>query len=198
MTGQPLPKLLATPWQDVVARAALTGECAALVQADTDPAMAIRRLQDAGFVAEAAKLMAYALPKRECVWWACMCARSTTPADLPEADAAAVTAAEDWVRKQTDDVRRQAFEHAQRSSFSTPEAWAAVAAFWSGDSMSPVGQPKTPPAPHLAGTAAIGALTLAAVRSHPQRREERLLRFLASGREIAAGGAGRLPPEENA
>ncbi len=64
--------------------------------------------------------------------------------------------------------------------------------------MSPAGQPKTPPAAHLAGTAAIGSVTLSAVRTHPRRREERLLRFLGSGREIAAGGAGRLPPEETA
>jgi hypothetical protein len=196
MSDQTLPKLRATPWEDVVARAGLTGDPADLIQADMIPAVAIRRLEEAGFVAEAAKLMAHALPKRECVWWACMCARNTTPADLPEADAAAVAAAEDWVRQQTDESRRQAFEHAQRSNFSTPEAWAAVAAFWSGDSMSPVGQPKTPPAPHLTGTAAVGCLTLAAVRGYPGRRDERLLRFLTSGRAIAAGGAGRLPPEE--
>ncbi|MDB5401040.1 MAG: hypothetical protein QOD93_624 [Acetobacteraceae bacterium] len=196
MNDQPLPKLLATPWEDVLARAALTGECAALVQAHTEPAAAIAGLEAAGFVTEAAKLMAHALPKRECVWWACMCARHTTPPDLPDADAASVAGAEDWVRKQTDESRREAFEHAQHANFGTAEAWAAVAAFWSGDSMSPLGLPKTPPAPHLTGTAAIGSVTLAAVRTYPARRDERLRRFLASGREIAAGGAGRLPTEE--
>ena len=196
MSDQPLPRLLATPWEDVLTRAALTGECAALVQADSDAGRAITRLEDAGLVTEAAKLMAHALPKRECVWWACMCARHTAPPDLPEADAAAVSGAETWVRQQTDESRREAFEHAQRANFSSAEAWAAVAAFWSGDSMSPLGQPKTPPAPHLTGTATIGSVTLAAVRTHPVRRDERLRRFLASGREIAAGGAGRLPPEE--
>jgi hypothetical protein len=198
MSDQTLPKLLATPWDDVLTRAALTGECAALIQADTEPATAIARLEAAGFVTEAAKLMAHALPKRESVWWACMCARHTTPLDLPADDAAAVAGAEDWVRKQTDESRREAFEHAQRANFSTAEAWAAVAAFWSGDSMSPLGLPRTPPAPHLCGTAAIGSVTLAAVRTHPDRRDARLRRFLASGREIAAGGAGRLPPEESA
>ncbi len=50
MSDQPLPKLLATPWEDVLARAALTGECAALIQADTDPAVAIARLEAAGFM----------------------------------------------------------------------------------------------------------------------------------------------------
>jgi hypothetical protein len=197
MSDQALPKLLATPWEDVLARAALTGESAAMIATDSEPATAIARLEEGGFVTEAAKLMAHALPRRESVWWACMCAHHTTPPDLPEADVAAVTGAEDWVRKQTDESRREAFEHAQRANFGTAEAWAAVAAFWSGDSMSPVGLPKTPPAPHLCGTATIGSVTLAAVRIYPERRDARLRRFLASGREIAAGGAGRLAPEES-
>ena len=125
-----------------------------------------------------------------------MCARYTAPADLPGPDRAAVSAAEEWVRKQTDEVRRKAFEQAQQAGFATAEAWTAVAAFWSGDSMSPIGQPKTPPAPHLAGAAVSGSVVLAAVRPFPERREQRLRRFLASGMEIAGGGVGRLPPGE--
>jgi uncharacterized protein DUF6931 len=198
MSNESLAKLRQTPWDEVRMRVGLTGESAALIDQVADPGNAITMLQDAGLVTEAAKVMAHALPKRECVWWACMCARHTTPSDLPEADAAAVSSAELWVRQQTDEARREAFEHAQRANFATAEAWAAVAAFWSGDSMSPLGQPKTPPLPHLTGTAAIGSVTLAAVRTFPARRGERLRRFLASGREIAAGGAGRLPPEGSA
>jgi hypothetical protein len=198
MSDESLSKLRQTPWEDVRTRAALAAESAAVIASATDTGMAMRQLEEAGFVTEAAKLMAHALPKRECVWWACMCARHTGPPDLADADAAAVAGAEAWVRLQTDESRREAFEHAQRANFATAEAWAAVAAFWSGDSMSPLGQPKTPPAPHLTGTAAIGSVTLAAVRTVPARRDERLRRFLVSGREIAAGGAGRLPPEDNA
>src|ERR1700733_9900771 len=101
MSDQPLHKLRATPWQVVLARAALTGECAALVQADSDAGEAITRLEAAGLVTEAARIMAHALPQRECVWWPCMCARHTTPSDLPEPDAAAISGAETWVRPQT-------------------------------------------------------------------------------------------------
>jgi hypothetical protein len=195
MSDDALVKLAATAWQDVQARAALTGESARLIGAATDAASAIRDLEDAGFVTEAARVMAHALPKRECVWWACMCARHTMPPDA-EADLAAVSSAEAWVRSQSDETRREAFDLAQRGNFATAEAWAAVAAFWSGDSMSPLGQPKTPPPPHLTATAAIGSVTLAAVRTDPARRDERVRRFLASGREIAAGGAGRIAREE--
>ena len=64
MSDQTFPKLLATPWPEVLARAALTGECAAVIQHDTDAAAAIARLEAAGFLTEAAKLMAHALPRR--------------------------------------------------------------------------------------------------------------------------------------
>jgi hypothetical protein len=40
-----------------------------------------------------------------------------------------------------------------------------------------------------------GSVLLAAVRDPPDRREARLGRFLASARDIAAGGTGRLAPE---
>lgn len=198
MSGDGLVKLRALPMEEALLRAGLTGDCLALVQSETDTGMALGRLEEAGFVSEAAKLLSHALPRREAVWWACMCAHYTAPADLPAADRAAIAAAEQWVRKQTDEIRREAFDHAQQAGFGTPEAWAAVAAFWSGDSMSPLGQPKTLPAPHLTGTAVSGSVVLAAVRTFPAKRDERLRRFLASGREIAAGAVGRLSPEETA
>jgi hypothetical protein len=197
MSVDQLAKMKSVRMDEVLPRLGLTGESAALIQTESDAATALGRLEQAGFLGEAVKLMAHALPNREAVWWACMCSHHTAPADLPEADHAAVRTAEQWVRQQTDEIRREGFDHAQQAGFGTPEAWAAVAAFWSGDSMSPLGQPKVPPAPHLAATAVTGAIALASVRIHPARREDRLRRFLASGREIAGGGVGRLEPEED-
>jgi hypothetical protein len=153
-------------------------------------------LESRGFWLEATRLFAHALPKREAVWWACMCARHTAPAEFSAADHEALEAAETWVRRQTDETRRAAMDHAKKSGFGSPEAWAAVAAFWSGDSMSPPDQPKVPPAPHLTGTAVAGAVQLASVRGDPARQRSRLSAFLDSARDIAAGGAGRLEPEK--
>jgi hypothetical protein len=53
-----------------------------------------------------------------------------------------------------------------------------------------------PPAPHLTGTAVAGAIALSAVRGDVSRRSIRLQRFLESGRNIAAGGPGRLAAED--
>lgn len=166
------------------------------LQGCTDIAGALDRLESGGFLAEAARLIAHALPKREAVWWACMCAAHTAQPDLPDAARQARETAEQWVRQQTDTLRRAAMAFAETSGFSTPEAWAGVAAFWSGDSMAPEGQPAVPPAPHLTGTAVAGAVALAAARGDARRNTDRLKRFLESGRNIAAGGPGRLRAEE--
>jgi hypothetical protein len=125
-----------------------------------------------------------------------MCAVHTAPSDLPENDRMARELAENWVRQQTDKIRREAMGKAEAADFASPEAWAAVAAFWSGDSMAPEGQAAVPPPPHLCGTAVAGAVVLAAVRGDPLRQPARLKRFLESGRNIAAGGPGRLLPED--
>jgi len=189
-------KLDAGSLSELLPRVAPSPPAAACLHGVTATEAALERLAASGFEAEAARLAAHALRRREAVWWACQCALHTAPPDLPPADRAAREAAEEWVRKQTDELRRQAMAQAQAGSFATPEAWAAVAAFWSGGSMAPPDQPAVPPAAHLTGTAVAGAVALAAVRGRPERQKARLSRFLESAREIASGGAGRLAPEE--
>ena len=141
---------------------------------------------------EATRLLAHALPRREAVWWACMCAAHTEPPDLPEADRKAREAAEHWVRQPSDQDRIGAMQQADATAVATPESWVAMAAFWCGDSITPEGQPAMPPKPHIAGKdverragAGRGALRAEAAGGAAQR-------FLESGRNIAAGGAGRL------
>lgn len=176
-------------------KAALPAAAAEHVTGAASTAAAVAALEAAEFLVEATRLLAHALPRREAVWWACMCAHHTAPAELPDADRASVAAAETWVRTQADAARRTAFEHAQQAGFATPEAWAAVGAFWGGDSISPAGQAAVPPPAHVAGAAIAGAVALASVRDFPERRAKRLRLFLASGLEIGGGGAGRIPPE---
>jgi hypothetical protein len=166
-----------------------------LVASCTLVSQAVVRLTERGLMVKAARLCAHALPPREAVWWAARCAAATAPADLPQADREAGALAEAWVRKPADATCREAMARAQAAGCKTPEAWAALAAFWSGDSIALPNQPKVPPAPHLAGTAVAGAVILASVRPNAAKQAERLTRFLASAREIAEGGAGRIAKE---
>jgi len=197
MSKPALTKLRAADWPAVLPRLALAEPAAGIATKAPDAVAALEALVQAGLVSEATKLLAFALPKRESVWWACMCARHTMPPDLPEPDRLALEAAEKWVFKGEEAMRRAAFAHAETAKFSSAEAWAAVGAFWSGDSMAPAGQAAVPPAPHLSGTAVSGSILLAAVRGQPARRPARLARFVASGREIADGGSGRIMAEDS-
>jgi hypothetical protein len=192
-----LPKL-ASALPPLLPRLELEPPAAAVLAGAATAAEGILRLEAAGLRNEAARLAAHALPKREAVWWGCMCARAVPDPALLPVDAEALAAAEAWVRKPGDDaLRRAAMEAAQRTAFRTPEAWAAVGAFWSGGSMAPPGQPVVPPPDHLTGVAISGGVVLAAVRLRPERAQDRLARFLVAARDIAAGGAGRIPREDD-
>ncbi len=180
----------------VVPHLQLDAQGAATIAGCASSVEALDRLERAGLLIEATRLIAHALPAREAVWWACMCARHTAASGAnPPAEAAVRAAAEEWVRRQSDAQRRAAMQEAEAAGFRSAEAWAAVAAFWSGDSMAPPEAPKVPPQPHFTGLAVAGAVAIAAARGQATRREARLRRFLVSAKEIAAGAAGRIEPE---
>jgi len=178
-----------------MAMAKLDPPAAELLRGCTETAMALDRLQNAGELISAARLGAFALPRREAVWWASMCAAHTAPPGQPAIEVRARETAELWVRQPDETTRRLAMDLAREAGFSVPEAWVAVAAFWSGESLAPPGEPVVPPAPHLPGTAVAGAIAMASVRGDPASRDTRLERFLASLRDIADGGAGRIASE---
>lgn len=190
---RPPVKLKAADMKTVLQRAELTPDAQTIAAGCADVPAALDALIQAALVTDAARLVAHALPKREAVWWACMCARATEAAP-PPADAEALTAAEAWVRKPEEPNRRQAMAKAEAAGFRTPEAWAAIGAFWSGGSMAPEGQPVVPPGDHLTGLAVAGAVSLAAVRKQPEKADATLRTFLASALDIAGGGAGRIAP----
>lgn len=188
---------MAVPLEPLLPRLELDAAGQEALAGAIDAKAAIARLVALERFNDAARLAAHALPRREAVWWACMCARATPDPARTPLDEAALVAAEAWVRKPEEAQRRAAMKAAEAAAFRSAEAWAAVGAFWSGGSMAPEGQPVVPPAEHLTGVAVAGAVVLAAVRAWPERGPARLQRFVASARDIAAGGAGRLAPEEN-
>jgi len=161
-------------------------------------AAALERLERAGLLIEATRLVAHALPAREAVWWACVCSLHTAASGAdPATEKEVRAAAEAWVRKPTDEHRRSAMKHAESAGFGSAEAWAAVGAFWSGDSMAPPEAPKVPPQPHFTGLAVAGSVALAAARGQATRRDGRLLQFIVSARDIASGGAGHIEAEKD-
>jgi hypothetical protein len=195
--GARVVKLAGSDLGELLGRLALGAEAAALIAGSASVREALARLEAGGMLMEAVRLLAHALPKREATWWACVCAGHTAPHGRSEAERAALAAAEQWVRRQSEELRRAALAAAQAAGFASPEGWAAVAAFWSGDPLAGGALAGAPAAAQpLTGVAVVGALALASVRLQAERQRGRLARFLESGHNIAAGGPGRLAPEE--
>ncbi|MDB5316981.1 MAG: hypothetical protein JWO26_1547 [Rhodospirillales bacterium] len=193
--SQTLPKL-SVPLPPILARLELEPESEEALAGAQDALQGIEQLIEAGKLVEAARLVAHALPKREAVWWACMCARAIPDPALKPEDMASLAAAEAWVRRPEERARRAAAEIAEKTSFKSAEAWAAMGAFWSGGSLAPEGMADVPPGEHLTGVAVAGAIVLASVRVSVERQDERLRKFIDAARSIAAGGSGRIEPEE--
>jgi hypothetical protein len=152
---------------------------------DPTSVILLERLTGRSLLAEAARLIGYALPEREAVWWACKCVAHTAPASLPPQAEAALLAAEEWVWRPGDAARAKAARAAAAAGYDTAPAWTARAAFASHPAW---------PLHARCGRRVERAIALAAVTAGGERSAWRLQQFIVSGREIARGGAGHLPP----
>jgi hypothetical protein len=175
---------------EVLARIEIDAPSRALVEGMAEVAEGVAVLEEHGQWIAAIRILGQALPPRESVWWACVCARRAPDPAATPLDLAALQAADAWVRRPTEEHRRAAMAAAEASGARSPEAWAAIAAFWSGGSLGPPNVPDIPPAPHLRGVAVASAVLLAAVRNDPNKAAERYPGFIASARDIARGGGG--------
>lgn len=186
-----LIKVEAKAASDICGLFELEPEARALLDAGATPAEYLARLVENTRYHDAARFLAHALPKREAVWWACLCARETLAGDAPPERRAAIEAAEAWVYQPTEENRRTTMARAERAGYDNPSSWAAMAAFWSGGSMAPEGSPEVPPGATLTAIAVGGAVILAAVQHQPEHAEERFASFFTQGIDVANGGNGR-------
>ena len=157
------------------------------------PAGLLDQLCARGLVAEALRMLAYALPEREAVWWGCMCVAHTA-GRCAMVEREALDAAEAWVWDPKEAAGRQAAWAAVAAGYDAPGAWPALAAYWSQQSD---GQPDAQPG--RCGRGVETATKLAARRGDPDSGQDNvpaavLRRFVESGQDIAGGGSGRLPP----
>ena len=186
-----LKKIQEVSPRDVRARVKLSDEALDLIQNATDTPSCLTCLMDAKRYADAVRFLAGALPRREAVWWACTAARIGLPAEAKPALVAAIDAAEAWVFRPSDETRRLAKDKAEAATLDNPAGWSAMAAFWSGGSISDAGGPAIEPDVTLLPLAVSGAVLFAAVQHDPARAEEQYQVLLTAGIDIAGGGTGR-------
>jgi hypothetical protein len=140
---------------------------------DEPPLAFVKALMRSDTPEDAVGFCAYMLPRREAVWWACQCVRTLNSARTSAEDKA-IAAAEDWVREPEEERRRTALDLGSESDRSAPATWAALAAGWSGGSMTPSDQPAAPCPPHLTAKAVRAAVLTALARVPVKERSERM------------------------
>ena len=91
--------------------------------------------------ADAVRFLAHALPRRECVWWAWVCARKAAGAEPAPAIKSALDATERWIVQPTEDHRRQTLPFGELADFGTPAGAAALSAFMTSGSLGPPSAP---------------------------------------------------------
>jgi hypothetical protein len=164
----------------------------ALLQNNPTSASYIQQLVDKEFYTDAVKVLAHALPKREAVWWACLCARKTLTEKSSAAENKAIELAEAWVYKPSEENRKLLIPIAETAHFKNAASWAVVAAFWSGNNISFTPEVTIPPTEGLTAKAVTGAIITAAVSDKPENIASNYQLFLKQGIDIACGGDGRV------
>jgi hypothetical protein len=170
---------------DLCAAADLGDEARALMgDAPPPPREFIGRLLGAKMHADAVRFLAHALPRRECVWWAWVCARKAAGAEPPLEIKNALDATERWIVQPSEDHRRQTLVFGEAADFGTSAGAAALAAFMSGGSLAPPHAPVVPPGEFMTAKAASGSVTLAAVADEPERTAAQFVEFVTLGLEV--------------
>ena len=137
---------------------------------------------------DAVNLLSHSLPNREAVWWACICAKHNKEDD--DLYNETVKATEQWVYDPTEKNRRMTEFYAVKGKYETAAAWAAAAAFWSGDNVVAENEPKIAPDPYLYAHAVTGSILTAVCLQNDENQSKAYEKYIGHGINIAKGGNG--------
>jgi hypothetical protein len=165
--------------------AELGEEAMALLSPDLHPLDFVALLMEKALYPDAVRFIAHALPKREAVWWAWVCARRAAGENPQPKIKGALDATERWIAQPNEDHRRMAMAAAQKAELGTAAGCSGLAAFFSGGSLAPPDAPAVPPGEFLAAKAVSGAVIFAAVAKEPERAPEKFRSFVAQGVEVS-------------
>ncbi len=176
--------IAATTAKEVCGRFQLEPEAQKLLKEGQTPRQFFELLMEKGLYLDAIRFLAYALPSREVVGWACLCVRHASGQGASKITGAQL-AAERWVADPSEENRRAALAAAEAEGYKTPGACLGTAAFFSGGSVSQPGLQPVPPPPHATPSISASAIMLAAVASEPEKAEDKYKVFLQKGITLA-------------
>jgi hypothetical protein len=142
--------------------------------------------------ADAAMFMARCRPKREAVWWACVCADGTQLLEKHKDEAVAHKVAEKWAYKPNEENRKNAFIQAQKSNTPSIGTMSCLAAAFSGGKLALNEEQSLEPDPTVFPKIISGIVLIAANDQGPEGYDGLLKQFIQQAIDIACGGSGKL------
>jgi len=151
----------------------------------------IGELSSAGIWSEAAMVMSRTLPKREAVWWACVCASKTEAVSKDEDEALALQVAENWAFKPSEENRRDAFLQAQKSESPSIGTMACLAVAFTESELSLSEGQSIDLDSSVFSQIVSGIVLIAAGEKEPEQFDAAVEQFLKQGKDIACGRPGK-------
>jgi hypothetical protein len=177
----------ARPLAEVIELCPLSDEAKPLLREGLTLLPYLHQLMGNKLYPDAIHLVAYAVPVREGISWACGCARSVAGTEPPAEVEAALQATEKWTAEPGEEKRRAALPAAEAAGFGTPAGCVALAAFCSGGSLSPAEFPPVLPPADVAPQTIANAVLLAGVTGEAEKTPDRYSQFLTEGTKLVAG-----------
>lgn len=140
---------------------------------DEPPLVFLEGLRRSGTPEDAVSLLAYALGRREAVWWAAQSVRLLLAIGARDTDAP-LQAAEAWVRDPDDLRRREALRLGMLGNRRLASPWVALAAGWSGGNVGPSAHAIVPATPEMTPKAVRTAILVALATVNARERSNRL------------------------
>lgn len=185
MTSEDLKLRTGRSVSEICSAAEMTEEGLALVSGALGPRELLEGLVGAELFSDAVGFLAHALPAREAVGWAFVCAKAAMGEEPSPETRAVLDATRAWVAEPSDEAGRAAMEAAEAAGLGTPAGFAGLAAFFSGANLSPPDAPPTAPDDDLAAKTVAGCINMAAVESDAEQVTESYRDFVERGLELA-------------
>ena len=187
MNQPPVVRIIAATALEVCPRFNLKKEAQALLRKRMTPWEFLDALVAGKQYVAGIDFIAHALPRREGVWWACLCIQQAFGDRWSEADKAACRAAVFWVYQPNEMYRLATQAPAAAAGLQSPAGILAAGVYQSGDNLAPPKLPPVPPPPFATEKAVANAVKMAATKVEPLKMAEMRRLFLELGIAVARG-----------
>lgn len=165
----------------------LSGDVQKMAKVTPDAEELIDKLFQEEQYMDGLRLRAYLLPKRDAVWWGCLCIRDEFDEPLAQDQIVALDAAVEWVADPTETRRRQCENASNAADSRGPGGLLAISAFWSDGSIGPASAPRVAPDERLTCQGLAAAIVTAAYFGDATKAKDRMTAFFEKGKAVVAG-----------